>query len=99
MGPGEMAEYREGNGKGRIEVGPGDVAGGEDDDHDGQSCTESISEESFAVLVLLVNDWRRRCTENEDECSEELCSKLHLRVEISDYSLYGIFSPILFQGI
>ena len=58
--PGEVVEDGEGDGDGGVEVGPGDVARGQDDDHDGQARAESVSEESFDAAVLLVDYGSRR---------------------------------------
>ena len=74
--PGEVVEDGEGDGDGGVEVGPGDVARGQDDDHDGQARAESVSEESFDAAVLLVDDGSRRGPEDENERPQKLRSEL-----------------------
>lgn len=76
VGPGEVAQHREGDGEGRVEVGAGDVACGQDDDHDRQAGAGGVADEGLGPVVLLVHDRCRRGAKYEDECPHKFCSQL-----------------------
>lgn len=71
-----MAESREGDGDGWIEVCAGDVSGGEYDYHHGQPRGGGQAEERFGSSSLLVHNWCRRPGKDEYEGAYELGSHL-----------------------
>lgn len=54
--PREVAKRGEGDGEGWVEVGPRDVARGEDYDHHAQPRTRRVPYQAFCSIVLLVYD-------------------------------------------
>jgi len=67
-----MAEGSKGYGDGRINVGAGDVACGEDDDHDGQPRRCGIPQQSDGPPRLLVHDGSGRRRKDQDERADQL---------------------------
>lgn len=52
MSPWEVLYGREGDGDHRVEMGPGDVTDGEDDDHDNKAGGEGHDEEGLRFLCV-----------------------------------------------
>lgn len=76
LNPGEMPERCEADGHRRVQVGAGDVACRQDDDHHRQPRAPRIADQRLHAVVLLVHYRRGRRKEDEDQGAHELRSQL-----------------------
>jgi len=76
MLPGEVLQCSEGKGDSRVEMSTGDVAGGEDDDHNGETGGGSAAYEGLGAVSLLVDNGGGSGGEHENEGADELSTDL-----------------------
>lgn len=76
MLPREVLQCSKGKGDSRVDMSTGDVAGGEDDDHNGETSGGSTPYEGLRAVCLLVDNGGGSGGEHENEGPYELGTNL-----------------------
>ncbi|KOM44635.1 hypothetical protein LR48_Vigan05g224000 [Vigna angularis] len=76
MPPGKVLQCSKGKGDSRVEMSTGDVASGEDDDHNGETSGGSTAYEGLRAVCLLVDNGGGSGSKHKNESPDELSTNL-----------------------
>lgn len=86
-----------GDGDGWVEVGPGDVAHGVHQNHDGETPHDGDPRQRHHLVVVQVHHHRHAPREYQKVCTQKLCYQLYIKMKMKNRLNYQMFASISYQ--